>query len=52
MENARACGRSDCTDCPRQRVGRCHATPQQREDHACTCGLSRVAREENEAPQS
>ena len=39
MEKMRACGRPDCTECPKQRINRCHATPQQRDRHECTCGL-------------
>ena len=46
MDTQRACGRKDCTDCPRQQVGRCHATPQQREEHSCSCGLIRRPQQE------
>lgn len=42
-EHNRACGRTDCSDCPKRRVGRCHATPEQQDTHTCTCGLSRSA---------
>lgn len=38
-KTARACGRPDCTECPKQRIGRCKATPQQRDAHECVCGL-------------
>lgn len=47
METARACGRPNCTECPKQRVSRCHATPQQRDQHECTCGLRDRREQEN-----
>ncbi len=35
--NRRVCGRLDCTDCPKYKVGRCNATSKQRTDHECSC---------------
>ena len=46
MEETRACGRPNCIECPKQRINRCHATPQQRDRHECTCGLQ-CRKEEN-----
>ena len=48
-EEKRVCGRKDCTECPRQRVGRCQTTPAQRDAHECRCGLrdKRAQQEQN-----
>lgn len=37
MNLHRACGRLDCSDCPKNKVGRCQATPRERSNHECSC---------------